>query len=261
MIIVSYLVTKLDISKPHFIVIAILFLISSPVVGSYVYTTYMAPVPEVKVPNITWLSVEEAKVKLAKLGLKARIAERAFERKVPEGKIISQRPEAGGLVKIGRLINLKVSIGERLVFAPNLVGRPISQIEIVLSEAGLKMGEKEYEHSEQFQSGVVLRQEPLPDDEVPVGSSVDIVIAENPNFGIVRVPNLVSVALDEAKETLNDLKLNCVVFYHETSQFDEGTVISQEPIGGEELRMGSVVRVFVSILPSVESWSAPEGEE
>ena len=253
LLIISYLVTKLDVPKPHVVIVVIAILVVSPIIISYIYSTYIAPVPEVIVPNVAWLSVDEAKAKLAKYGLKARIAEKAYEKRVPEGRIISQRPEAGRRVKLRRVINLKVSIGERMVLVPNLVGRPISQIEIVLSEAGLKIGEKRFEESEQYQSGVVISQGPLPDEEVSVGSEVDVVIAENPSFGIVRVPNLVSKSIDEAKGILGSLKLNCIVFYHETKQFKEGTVISQEPIEGEELRMGEVVRVFVSILPSPEA--------
>jgi len=244
LLVVGYLITKLDVPHPQLVMVALAFLIVSPIVISYVYTTYIAP-----------LSVEEARKKLKNEGLKGRISEKAYERTVPEGKVISQRPEAGRRVKLGRVVNLKVSIGERMVLVPNLVGRPLTQIEVVLSEAGLKIGERKIELSEQYQSGIVIGQEPLPEEEVSVGSEVDVLIAENPNFGIVKVPDLVSRTVEDARETLNQLKLNAVVFFHETVQFDPGMVISQDPIGGEELRMGDVVKLYISKKPEIKSES------
>ena len=255
LLVVGYLITKLDVPHPQLVMVALAFLIVSPIVISYVYTTYIAPVPEVDVPNVRFLSVKEARKKLKNEGLKGRISEKAYERTVPEGKVISQRPEAGRRVKLGRVVNLKVSIGERMVLVPNLVGRPLTQIEVVLSEAGLKIGERKIELSEQYQSGIVIGQEPLPEEEVSVGSEVDVLIAENPNFGIVKVPDLVSRTVEDARETLNQLKLNAVVFFHETVQFDPGMVISQDPIGGEELRMGDVVKLYISKKPEIKSES------
>jgi len=258
LLVISYLVTKLDVPRPHLIIFVLAILIISPIVASYFYSTYIAPMPEVSVPNVAWLDLDEARSKLEKAGLKARISEKAYEKNVPEGKIISQRPEAGRRVKLGRIVSLKISIGERTVNVPNLVGRPFSQIEVVLAAVGLKIGEKKFSVSEQFQSDVVISQFPLPDEEVPVGSKISIVIAENPRFGRVGVPDLVSKSMEEAKGILRTLKLNCIVFYHETTQFREGTVLSQEPMKGEEINVGETVRIFVSVLPSEEAEATDE---
>ena len=198
--IVAYLVLKLKVPSPTMVVIFIAVLIMSPVVLSYLYAIYIAPLPEVVIPDLTWLTVEESEVRLSTLGLRYRVAERVFERTVPEGRVISQRPEGGRRVKKGRIINLIVSIGKRKVTVPNLVGRPFSQVSIVLSEVGLKVGEKTEEYNEQYQSGVVAGQNPLPDTLVNIGTYIDVVIAENPKFGIVRMPKLVGKPLVEAQE-------------------------------------------------------------
>ncbi len=249
---ISYLVTKLDVPNPHLVMVVIAVVIVSPILIGYFYSTYIVPVSEVAVPNVTNLTVDEAAAKLKKAGLSARVAEKAYERNIPDGRIISQRPEPGNRVKTGRMINLKISIGERMVEVPNLVGRDLSQIEVVLNEAGLKIGGKKIEISEQYQNDVVINQYPPAGDEVGIGSRVDIILGENPNFGPVKVPNVVSKSIDEARETLGELKLNCIIFYHETKQFKVGTVISQEPIEGEELKMGDAVKLYVSTTPTSE---------
>ena len=253
LLVITYLVTKLDVHSPHLVIIGLAMLIVSPVIIGYVYSTYIAPVPEVIVPKVSYLTFEEAKNKLEGVGLTARIAENAYERSVPAGHVISQKPEPGSMVKTGRIINLKMSVGERIVNVPNLVGRDLAQVEVVVSEAGLKVGDKKIEVSDQYQSGVVINQYPLADKEVPVGSFVDVVIGENPNSQPVRIPNIVSLNIDEAKETLSNLKLNYIIFYHETRQFKEGTVISQDPIEGEEKRTGDAVKIFIAVPPTTES--------
>jgi len=259
--VVAYLVLKLKLPSPTVVVIVIGIIIISPVVLSYLYAIYIAPLPEVVIPNLTWLTVEEAEVRLSTLGLRYRIAERVYERTVPEGRVISQRPEAGRRVKKGRIVNLIVSIGKRKVATPNLVGRPFSQVEVVLNEVGLKVGERTEEYNEQYQTGVVAKQDPLPDTLVDIGTHVDVVIAENPKFGIVKMPKLVGKPLGEAQEILNELKLNLVVFHHETDIFEEGTVVSQDPIEGTELEMGSRVKIFVSIPPGMEEMEHEQKEE
>jgi beta-lactam-binding protein with PASTA domain len=252
LLIIGYLVTKLEVEKPHFVIVVLALIIISPIVLGYLYSTYIAPVPEVKVPNVVMLDVSEARDRLAKFGLVARVAEKAYEKNVPVGSVISHKPEAGSVVKVGRIINLKVSIGDRMINVPNLVGRPFNQIEEALSEAGLKVGGKTFEPSEQFQSGVVTAQNPLPETEVPVGSRVSVTISENPNFGVVKVPNLVSKTLDDARRILQTLKLKAIVFYHQTKQFKPGFVLSQDPLEGQDISMGSSVKIFISVAPTGE---------
>jgi serine/threonine-protein kinase len=242
----------MEISYPHVVIMALAAIIVSPIILSYVYSTYIVPVPEMTVPNVSNMALEGASAKLDAARLSARIAERAYEKDVPKGWVISQRPEAGRRVKVGRVINLKVSIGERTVPVPNLVGRPLSQIEAVLSEAGLKIGDKRIEYDEHYQSGTVVSQTPLPDSDMPVGSDVDVVVAENPNFGTVAMPNLVSKTVEEAKGILSDIKLKPITYYHETKEFKEGVVLSQDPIEGEEVRMGDTVKIYVSKTPTGE---------
>lgn len=252
LLIIGYLVTKLHVERPRMVIFALALLIVSPILLGYFYSTYIAPVPEISVPDVAMLSVGDAAARLAKSGLIARVAEKAYERNVPIGGVISQKPEAGSIVKVGRIINLKVSIGDRMVMVPNLVGRQISQIEVLLSEVGLKIGERKRGFSEQYQSGVVIDQDPLPETEVAVGSRVAVTVADNPNFGVVRVPKLVSKPLKEAKEVLSTLKLKAIVFYHQTDQFKPGVVLSQDPVEGDEIAMGSSVRVFISMPVSEE---------
>ena len=249
----GYLVYKLPIRYPFLLVISLIILITSPVILSYIYMTYFATLEEVTVPDVAWMTIENATKKLEQAGLKALIAERAYERNVPEGSVVSQRPEPGRKAKIGRVVSLRVSIGNRKVIVPNLVGRPFSQVEVVLEECGLKIGNQSDEDSEQYQTGVVCRQFPLPNEEVSMGSFVDVYIARNYNFGIVEIPNLVGKRIDEAKSILKSLKLIPIIFYNETREFPKGTVLSSEPSENSAIEMGGRVKVYIATPPTQET--------
>jgi beta-lactam-binding protein with PASTA domain len=77
----------------------------------------------------------------------------------------------------------------------------------------------------------------------------------------VKAPNLVSKTLDEAKSMLSSLRLNAIVFYHETKQFKSGTVLSQDPIEGEEMKAGGAIKIFISITPTGESKGTQKSKE
>ena len=100
-----------------------------------------------------------------------------WEMKYQEGQVASQRPEAGRKVKAGRVVNLMVSAGKRKIAVPNLLGRPVEQAEAVLSAAELMLGEVKREQSRDAREGAVLAQEPLPGEEIEIGTKVDLLIA------------------------------------------------------------------------------------
>ena len=69
------------------------------------------------------------------------------------------------------------SSGKRNVAAPNLLGRPLTQAETLLSAKGLVLGEVALEYIPQLEPGMILMQSPLPDEEIDVGSPVTITIS------------------------------------------------------------------------------------
>jgi serine/threonine-protein kinase len=102
-----------------------------------------------------------------------------FDTRYPEGLTVSQRPEAGRKVKIGRIVNLLTSSGRRKVQMPNLLGRPVTQAESVILASGLILGEKRYEYAAEVDPGMVLGQSPLPAETVEAGSAVFMTVASS----------------------------------------------------------------------------------
>ncbi|KPJ67605.1 hypothetical protein AMJ44_07230 [candidate division WOR-1 bacterium DG_54_3] len=176
-ILIGLLVMKLNLPKPQLVIPLIMAIILSPLIIGYFYVTYFNSIPETVVPDLTGLPLEEAFEKLEALDLKGSFAGTIFDMKFPEGSVVSQRPEGGRRVKVGRVIRLLTSSGKRKVMVPNLLGRPAVQAEAVLAAKGLLLGESEQDFVPELDPGIILTQNPLPGEEVDSGSYVNITIS------------------------------------------------------------------------------------
>jgi serine/threonine-protein kinase len=250
LLIAGYLVYILKLPSPRSVIVTIFLVIISPLLVGYLLVFYVFPAPEVAVPDVTWHSSQEAFSLLKESGLKPRISNRTFDKDIPAGRVVEQQPKKGKHVKYGRIVNLTISTGQRRVQVPNLVGRPFSQVENFLSEAGFRVGATVEVETEQFQTGIIISQLPSAEVEADAGSRIDIFIAKNPKFGVVKMPYLIGKKLKEAEDMLTDLKLGVSrIEYQETDIVSEGVVMRQEPAWEEEISVGSSVKLVVSKEP------------
>lgn len=253
LIISGYLVYILKLPSPKYVILSIFLIIVSPLLIGYLMVFYIFPAPEVAVPDVTWHTSTEAFSMLKQAGLKPRISNRAFDRDMPAGRIVEQQPKRGKKVKVGRIVNLTLSTGQRRITVPSLTGRPYSQVDSLLSEAGFRIGATFEVETEQYQTGIIISQLPSAEIETDAGSRIDLFIAKNPKFGIVRMPYLIGKTLKSAEGTLGDLKLNINrIEYQETDIMAEGIVMRQEPAGDEEISVGSNVKLTVSKEPATK---------
>ena len=251
LLISGYLVYILKLPSPRSVVLSIFFVIISPLLVGYLMVFYLFPAPEVTVPDVSWHSSTEAFSILRESGLKPRISNRTFDKDIPAERVIEQQPKYGKHVKYGRIVNLTVSTGQRKVPVPNLVGKSFSQLGIFLDEAGFRVGATIEVDTEQFQTCIIISQLPSPEVEADAGSRIDIFIAKNPKFGVVKMPYLIGKKLKEAEDMLSDLKLGISrIEYQETDIVSEGIVMRQEPAWEDEIPVGSSIKLTISKEPA-----------
>jgi len=176
-LLIGLVILRSKLSSLRLIVILITVFVLLPSIAGYFYIAYFDSLPEVVVPDLTGMKFENAKEKLDAIDLQARMAGSVYEMKYPEGCVVSQRPEAGRRVKVGRMVNLIVSSGVRKVVVPNLLGRPVTQADAVLSAVGLQLGEVRQENNPDVSEGAIIAQEPLPGEETGTGQVVDLLVS------------------------------------------------------------------------------------
>jgi serine/threonine-protein kinase len=148
--------------------------------GRRVYLVVSSGEQKVEVPSLIGKSVREAKLTLEKFGLRLGAVEYDFSEDFPEGAIFSQSIPEKAKVSIGTPVSVVVSLGdaEGKTQVPNLIGIPLSKVERILNEAGLRIGKIVYEPSSTVLPNTVIEQFPRPGFFVAKGSSVDIFVAK-----------------------------------------------------------------------------------
>ncbi|MEW6417524.1 MAG: PASTA domain-containing protein [Nitrospirota bacterium] len=194
----------------------------------------------VKVPDLVGRNVYEAERLLHRVQLRlGEIIRKPSDQEA--GTILRQSPAAHSKVKRGTPVHIWVAERE-LVEVPNLVRHHIKEAEGILRESRLRLGEITKRVSDQEVDNV-LQQEPVAGSRVPVGTSVNLLVAAR---RMIEVPNLVGQSIRQAKEILKEARLQIGSLAEEVSNRKPGTVFRQDPIAGTKVFVGSPVNLWIA---------------
>ena len=232
-----------SLKKSVFWGVVALFLILAAYWG-YGFLYDFLVVPEVKVPKLTGLSLEEAEKELASLGLGCNVIREEYNDNVPANHVIFQETPAQRSVRKGRVIDLVISLGPEYVEVPYLVGKTELESRLILTDLGLNMT-LDYEYSDDISPGYIIRQDPGKDFHLNKGDTVHVVVSEGKRPFPLR--NFRDWSLEDAQEWLNIYELVLHRVDEEYSEeVAEGYVISQFPAAGEMVQAGDSVVLVVS---------------
>ena len=100
----AWLVHRAKKVHPFKIIIFLIIVMLLPLTGVYFFTTQPTTQDDAVVPSIIGLSSQEADHLLAKASLSPSQSGSAYADNLPSGSVLSQWPEAGVKVKVGRLV-------------------------------------------------------------------------------------------------------------------------------------------------------------
>ena len=95
---------------------------------------------EVEIPSFQGLTAQQAQAKAAELGVEMTIDNRFYSAEVPAGRILSQSPAPGAVVRREWHVRCIESLGPQTVAIPNLTGQPQRAAIIALRRLGLEVG-------------------------------------------------------------------------------------------------------------------------
>lgn len=212
------------------------------------YTKHGEAVP---VPDVTKFRYEDAKDVLVSKGFKIVKSEERYDTQFPNGYVIEQSPRPGYLVKSGRRVYVILSKGQRRFEMPKLVDHSERDAKLKLAKYGLHLGERAYEYSTLYPSGVVTHQSIAPGVEVPMGTRVDITISLGPVPDEFTVPLVEGRTLDDAKDILARAGLKIGnVRYKVVNELLPETVVKQSIKAGTKVGKDEAVDLIVSMLGS-----------
>lgn len=199
------------------------------------------------VPNTLGKRYEVAKELLEMQGLEVVKAGEKHDPNLPFGYVVDQNPRPSRLVKKGRRVYLTISVGEREVQVPKLIGFSETNARERLKSFGLRLGDIEYQYVPNELPDVVVDQSRHPNSLVKTGSAIDIVVSLGEPSENVIVPTVLGKTLDVARREIQKSGLVIgKITYKLNNQFLPNTVIDQSLESGRQVEHGESIDLVVT---------------
>ena len=209
---------------------------------------------QTSVPTIERMTRQQAERTIEEAGLTVGDVSSTASEDVPSGRVISQEPQPGDLVGEGDRIDFVLSTGPPQIELPDLVGQSKDEAAATLRDKELTVVLTE--RDEDAPKDEVVAMQPPAGTGVSDGSKVTLFWSDGPE----SVPDVVGKSEQEATELIEDAGFKVSTVPDNATVAEKGTVLQQNPKGGQELDKGSTITLVVSTYepPPSESPSPTE---
>ena len=205
----------------------------------------------VTIPNIKNMSVEKASSRLKEYGLKvsSKVTEK-FSSEIEVGNVIETNPKIGKKVKKGTVIKLTKSKGEETIKLENYKGQNYIAVQTKLEALGIKVTIEKREPDNNTEPGEqeIIGQSLAEGSEIKKGEELILYI---PNI-VDEFPNMRQEgwSLDDAEAFCKKYSLTLTTKYQETTEVEEGKVVSQSRAPGAPIVKGTNLTVTIAKKPT-----------
>lgn len=221
----------------------------------------LTKVPDVKVPDVTNMTVLDAENELKKVGFEVNtIVEEVYSDTIEEGKIVKTVPSVNRTIKKGSVITLYQSKGTEKIKIEDYTDMNIYEVKARLELLGLNVTveSKNVENVEEYTD----KEDSIIDQNPKEGELYknDQIILYYPN--IVVYPDLTTYSLEEVQEFADKYELSLYVEEVETDSTSEGTIISQSRRKDTLIVRGADLTIKIAVKPKeIEAPSEPTSPE
>lgn len=237
---------RLRRSLPYAIAIIGGFLLAYLVVAFFVFPSGVIP-RDIRVPNVTGLSFDDASRRLAERGLRGMKGEERFHGASPKGTVLEQTPSAGSTDVEGASVTLVVSAGQQTAKVPSVNGLSRPDAERALEQAGFDVGDVT-ERPSNLPAGQVIEANPRAGSEATIPSPVSLIVSAGPT--VVLIPNVVGQSVSQARLLIENAGLMIADVRTPTGdQVSDSTaiVVATSPVAGAQVAAGSKVSLQANI--------------
>ena len=205
---------------------------------------------DVKIPDVSEMSVEKAEAKLIAAGLTVdlKVKEEASE-EVEEGKVIKTEPSKNRIVKEGQKITLIVSTGTAKIEIEDYTDKNASEVKGALELLGLNVSieKKKVEESDEieYDADKVIEQSVEPGKKLEKGDSI---ILFTPDV-MIKYPNfLTGYTYEQIEAWAKEHGVTVIKQEITSNDYPDGTIIAQEKPEGYLVYPGTTFKVTVVVL-------------
>lgn len=156
------------------------------------------------VPDLTGLTVTEARTRIAAAEMRLGEQRRTFDDSVPPGRILQQNPPAGFRVKQGREIDQTISLGPEELRVPDLRGESLEHARFLLMQSGLEVGKIRTVHTDEAASNCIVASSPSPRSQLRGRAAVDLLVSLGPPPQRYLMPDVRGRSAHRAAQLLSE---------------------------------------------------------
>lgn len=236
--------------------VAIVVLVLALAGSAYAYASSLMRVKEVKMPDITNATIDQAAkmLQLSNLRLNAENVKREYSDKVPEGLIIRQDPAAETIIKVSRSdITVFVSQGPDKASMPDVSGGRIDKetaLNLIRQAGFTKEPGINLTKSDLIPENVVISQYPGPNMSWPKNGDITLEVSKGRDQIPIKMPNVVGMKQDDAVQQLDkNYHLTVNTEPKQSTEYPQGYVIESSPKADTDILQGSEVKLIISAGP------------
>lgn len=202
---------------------------------------------EIEVPNLVNKNFDEMVEMYKSQNIEILQDSEEYNTDIPEGYIISQTPEKGTKTT-DKKIYVVVSKGPRMVEVTDVEGKDIKIARYELQDTLGFVLDIEEVINEKVTAGIVISQDKKAGESLPYGSTIKLSVSKGDGKEDVVMPSVLGQTEQQARETLEGLKLTVSVKYGEDNTKSNGVVIAQSYPQNQSLKEGTLVEITVNRL-------------
>lgn len=220
----------------------------------------LTKVPDIKVPDVSNLTVIEAEEKLKEAGFEVAVETKKEESdKVEKGDVIKTSPQAGRSVKKGTTVTIYESIGKEVYVVEDYTGQNYIEVQTLLEkvyELEVAVEKKDVDDTDNYEAQEIIGQSVEKGKELVKGDKITLYI---PNIEDIY-PNMVEDGwtVDDVKAFCEKYNITLKIDYQSTSDYTEGTLISQSRSPKTPIVSGSNLKIVVAQAPNENASGEPE---
>ncbi|HUK46553.1 MAG TPA: PASTA domain-containing protein [Terriglobales bacterium] len=161
-------------------------------------------VREVRVPDFRGKTPSEARLLAEQKGLAVQVESNYYSAAVPEGRVLSQGPAPGTLVRRGWEVQVALSLGPQRVTIPEVVGESDRAAAITIAERGLELSSTDSVQLSGATPDQVIAQNPTANATDVSAPKVSILVAQPPSPESFVMPSFTGQPLGSVTNILKN---------------------------------------------------------
>jgi eukaryotic-like serine/threonine-protein kinase len=213
---------------------------------------------EVAVPDLVGKTPVEARRTAESRGFELEVERQYYSATVPEGRVLSQLPPPGSLVRRGWQLRVAQSLGPQRIQIPNVLGQSERAAEMNIQRRGLDLSAVAEMLSSTASADQVVAQNPPPNASGVAAPKISLLVAQPGTPRAFVMPSFIGQPLSSAKLILQSSGLRMGTVTEPSSsaaapatapagqQPSPASIIaSQTPAPGEKVLAGSAIDFVV----------------